>query len=729
MLNHILKLANHFLERLLRIKLQKTGTVNARILAMLMIASILIMSGNSAADTIDRHKIVAAYSPTLKSLDMLSPFTLGNGKFAFTADVTGLQSFGDEYYSAGFPLETKARWAWHSKPGKNYSLVEANEEYTAYGRKVGFPTEMESEAAQWLRQNPHDLPLGRIGLLLDGKKIETGKISNIEQHLDLWQGKLTSRYSLEGNAVHMERAVHVTRDLLGLQINSELINSARLSFQFRFPRGYDFAVKNTPDIDWQHDKEHTTRVQTQKGHALVLERKVDDLVFTIAIRWQGSAEIKQNSAHDFEIVPAGNNKKPFALTVEYLEQDAKKSRDLRFKQIATSAQEYWKDYWSKGAFVDFTRSKDAQASELQRRTLLSQYLLAAQARASIPTQETGLTTSSWYGKFHTEMAWMHYAHWILWNRTDLALPMLDWYAQNLEKAQAIATSRGLDGARWPKMVGPNGRESPGGNALIIWNQPHPIHLSEMLFEKTQDKKVLTKYADVVEESAKAMSSMLSWDEKNKRYILDSPIWIAQEIYTPKESRNPTYELAYWRYGLETAQQWRIRRGLPKNEIWQKQLASLAVLPIKDGKYVAMESIPDTFDNVKSREDHPSMLAPTAFFNDAHIDKEIMNNTLNAVVKHWAFETHIWGWDYPMLAMAAAHLERRDIAVQLLLMDSRNNHYLPNGHVPQLGSDLAVYLPANSSMLSAVATMLKKNQAGEYLGFPNNDQWDIRTEGF
>src|SRR5690606_17227400 len=142
---------------------------------------------------------------------------------------------------------------------------------------------------------------------------------------------------LEGNAVQMESAVHATRDLLGLQINSELINSARLSLQFRFPRGYDFAVKNTPDIDWQHDKEHTTRVQTQKKHALVLERKVDDLLFTIAIRWQGSAEIKQNSAHEFEIVPALNDKKPFALTVEYLEQDAKKSRDLRFTRIATSA--------------------------------------------------------------------------------------------------------------------------------------------------------------------------------------------------------------------------------------------------------------------------------------------------------------------------------------------------------------------------------------------------------
>lgn len=689
----------------------------------------LVLAQNAGAGSIDREQVVSAFSPALQTFDKLSPFTLGNGKFAFTADVTGFQSFGDEYYAAGFPLETKARWAWHTKPGKQYSLTAANKEYSAYNRKVSFPTEMDSEAAQWLRQNPHDLPLGRIALLLDGKKIDAEKLSAIDQHLDLWRGNLSSRYALDGNEVYVKSAVHAKRDVTGFQISSPLIQQARLSVQLHFPRGYDFSVKNTPDIDWLNDREHTTVIRAQTRDSLILERTVDDLVFTTAVHWQGKASIKQHAAHNFEIVPAATNK-AFEFTVEYTEAKAKKPKAVAFKNILASAAQYWQGYWKKGAFVDLTRSTDASAQELQRRILLSQYLLAAQARASIPTQETGLTASSWYGKFHTEMAWLHYSYGILWNRSELTLPILDWYVQNLDKARALAQSRGLEGARWPKMVGSDGRESPGGNSLIIWNQPHPIHLAEMLFEKSQDKKILKKYAAVVEDSARAMSSMLTWDEKNNRYMLDSPIWIAQEIYTPEASRNPTYELAYWRYGLETAQQWRIRQGLSINEQWQKQLELLSALPVKDGKYVAMESIPDTFDNRKSREDHPSMLAPTAFFNDSYIDKAIMNNTLDAVIKHWAFDTHIWGWDYPMMAMAAAHLERRDIAVQLLLMNSRNNHYLVNGHVPQLGSDLAVYLPANSSMLSAVAIMLKKNpHTGEYLGFPADGKWNIRTEGF
>jgi hypothetical protein len=705
-----------------------------QIWAAITLTLLLMLSATASADIksseIDRRALVNAFSPQLNSIDMRSPFTLGNGKFAFTADVTGLQSFGDDYFAAGFPLETKARWAWHTKAGKTYDLSDANEEYTAYNRKVKFPTNTNTPAAEWLRQNPHDLPLGRISLLLDGKPIDVKKITNVQQQLDLWNGKLSSHYSLDGKNIAVESAAHANRDAIAFQINSTILKAKRLSVQFRFPRGYDFAVKNTPNIDWSNDQEHTTSIRSQTKQSLLLERKVDDEVFTMAIHWQGEASVKQHSPHTLELVPTAKKSSQFEFTVEYFETENQKTRPLKYQDTVQSAQQYWQDYWQTGAFVDLSRSTDARAHELQRRILLSQYLLAVQARADIPTQETGLTASSWYGKFHTEMAWLSYSHWILWNRSESARPILDWYVNNLHAARAIAASRGLDGARWPKMVGPDGRESPGGNSLIIWNQPHAIHLSEMLFEKTRDKKVLEKYGVVVEETARAMSSMLMWDKTKNRYVLDSPIWIAQEIYTPTQSRNPSYELAYWRYGLEIAQQWRIRQGLPVNAQWQQQLKLLSALPVKDEKYVAIESIPDTFDNAESREDHPSMLAPTAFFNDAHIDKKIMNNTLDAVIKHWAFDTKIWGWDYPMLAMTAARLERPELAVQLLLMDSKNNYYLANGHCPQVGADLAVYLPANASLLTAVAIMLEKNpQTGEYVGFPKNAAWNIRTEGF
>lgn len=695
-------------------------------------SDVIAESIKQKTESINREEIVTRFSPslttisTLNSVDKLSPFTLGNGKFAFTADVTGFQTFADDYFVAGFPLETKSRWAWHSIPG-NYLLSDANEGYAAYGRQVNFPTKMDTPAAQWLRQNPHDLPLGRISLLLDGKNVNPEKINNIKQHLDLWNGKLTSGYLLDGQTVNVESAVHAERDIIGFQITSALNKSSRLSLEFHFPRGYDFSVKNTPDMNWQNDEEHSTLIRRQTKTSLILQRKVDDQLFSVLIRWKGKAKIEQLAAHKFALQP--DTGATFQFTVEYLEQESKNPSMVSVEKTLASAKKYWNAYWKAGSFVDLTRSKNPHAKELQRRIILSQYLLAAQSRSEIPAQETGLTSSSWYGKFHTEMAWLHYSHWILWDRNEYALPMLNWYRDHLDVARAVAKSRGLEGARWPKMVSPDGRESPGGNPLIIWNQPHAIQLAEMLYEKSGDKKILKTYSTLVEETAEAMSSILTFDQQNNRYILDSPIWIAQEIYTPTESRNPTYELAYWRYGLETAQTWRIRQGLPMNKKWQEQLTLLSALPIKDGKYVALESIPDTFDNSASREDHPSMLAPTAFFNDTHIDKKIMNNTLDAVLKHWAFHTKIWGWDYPMLAMTSARLGRDD-AVDLLLMKSKNNHYLFNGHCPQSGADLPVYLPANSSLLTAVAVMLERNrETGEHIGFSKKLGWDVTVEGF
>ena len=46
-----------------------------------------------------------------------------------------------------------------------------------------------------------------------------------------------------------------------------------------------------------------------------------------------------------------------------------------------------------------------------------------------------------------------------------------------------------------------------------------------------------------------------------------------------------------------------------DEKWDHVIKHLAPVPQKDGKYVALGSNPDTWDNIDSRHDHPTMLAP------------------------------------------------------------------------------------------------------------------------
>lgn len=76
----------------------------------------------------------------------------------------------------------------------------------------------------------------------------------------------------------------------------------------------------------------------------------------------------------------------------------------------------WREYWLSGGAVDLSESKDLRWHELERRIVLSQYLLRANEAGSLPPQESGLVNNSWHGKFHMEMYWWHGAHWALWNR-------------------------------------------------------------------------------------------------------------------------------------------------------------------------------------------------------------------------------------------------------------------------------------------------------------------------
>jgi hypothetical protein len=281
------------------------------------------------------------------------------------------------------------------------------------------------------------------------------------------------------------------------------------------------------------------------------------------------------------------------------------------------------------------------------------------------------------------------------------------------------------------MVGPEGRESPGGNPLIVWNQPHPIALAELLYRAEPSPERLDRYRELVLDTAEGMVSMLCWVEAEQRYVLGPPLWISQEIYDPRTSMNPSFELSYWGHALGLAQAWRERLGHERSAEWDHVLNHLSLLPQKGGRYVAVESVRDTFDNLRSRRDHPTMVAPLGLLPGFGVDPVAMRRTLEAVVATWDWEGKIWGWDYPMLAMTAARLGDPGLAVDLLLKDGPHNQYMPNGHCPQPGADLAVYLPANGALLAAVAMMAggwDGARPGPAPGFPDDGGWIVEAEG-
>jgi hypothetical protein len=227
-------------------------------------------------------------------------------------------------------------------------------------------------------------------------------------------------------------------------------------------------------------------------------------------------------------------------------------------------------FWTDGGTLDLSGSNDRRAAELERRVVLSEYLTAIQCAGTMPPQETGETFNSWFGKAHLEMHWWHAAHFPLWNRAAMLERSLPWYRKILPEARANAARQGYRGARWPKMVGPEGRDSPSGiGVFLIWQQPHPIYLSELVYRARPDRRVLERYRDLVFASAEFMASYPWWDQAQRRYVLGPPLIPAQESHPARTTFNPTFELAYWAFGLSTAQRWRERLGLARDPAWDR----------------------------------------------------------------------------------------------------------------------------------------------------------------
>ena len=696
--------------------------------AAFLAAAIASAQGLAPSAPIDRHALVARHNPTVTRVDPWAPLSVGNGQFAFTADITGLQTFYGHYQKNGIPLETLARWAWHSNPNPNgYKLSDANQPFTAYGLTMGYPTNEKSPAGMWLRENPHDMPLAQITLeRAHGPAILPADVSNAVQTLDLWSGILTSTFSIDGVPVRVTVASHPTRDLLAVRIESPLVGRGVLGVRLALPRGHDIRTKNNPVLDWSLPDTHATRMISMTDRTLLLEHTRDASRYFAAISSAAPLRIDSPGPHAFRLGAGEGDLLEFTVEFTPGTPDAAPGAE----QVRAESRAHWERFWSTGGAIDFSGSRDPRASELERRVVLSQYLTAIQFAGGFPPQESGLTNSTWYGKHNTEMVWWHAAHFAQWGRDELLAKNLDWYVGALPVARELARSRNLSGARWAKMIGPDGRESPGGPPLIVWNQPHPIHLAELIYRNEPTQATLERYRDLVLETADCMASMLHWDGATRRFDLGPPLWIAQEIYDKRTSMNPTYELSYWVRGLKIAQEWRERLKLGRDPEWDRRIRLIADLPTRDGRYVALQSTPDTWDNKESRHDHPSFLMALGQLPGDGVDIPTMRRTLDAVISSWDWEAKIWGWDYPMIAMTAARLGEPQKAVDILLFKGPNNSYAPNGHCPQRG-DLPVYLPANGALLSAVAMMAggwDGAPGNDAPGFPKDGSWVVRSEG-
>ena len=709
--------------------------------------------------SIDRHAVVNRNNPIITEANDLASLTVGNGHFATTVDVTGLQSFPFEY-GAGVPLNAMSDWGWHkfentnrltpSESEKSFDFGHGHQEIYAVEYKKA-EDGRHKEATEYFRVNPHRLNLGTIGLDLkdkDGNKIALKELTGIRQELKLWDGEIDSNFSADGEIVEVTTGVHPEKDAIYARIKSNLLKDQRatISLRFSYPTG-----KHADDAnDWSKPERHHSVIIAQNDHSALIERTLDSTTYYVQLQWEGDAMFQECDRHHFELATSDD---VLTFSAEYLPQISSFS-SFEYDQYHKATLRHWNRWWKQGAFVDFSQCTDPRAKELERRVVLSQYLTQINCANNIPPQESGLTYNTWFGRPHLEMTWWHTVDFALWKRPEVVEQILKWYNQTAyPEARKIAERQGFKGARWMKMTDPWAGEAPSNTgSFLIWQQPHYIYLAEEMYRAKPTDETLKTYGEQVEATAEFMADFVTFDKPTGRYQLRGATAM-QECMTKDISYNQPFELAYWQYGLSVAQQWRIRQGKERIALWDDIIKKLSTLPETNGVYTAGAPIGtagpseafDPFDasakkaetfTEKCRNDHPAVLGACGLLPSQNTtytllyNKEQMKQTLNWVMDNWNWQT-TWGWDYGMIAMTAARLGDPETALKALLIDTQKNTYLKNGHNFQTSDRLRVYLPGNGALLTAIAMMCAGwDGCTEPLnpGFPKDGTWNVRWEG-
>ncbi|KAF9557582.1 hypothetical protein CPC08DRAFT_640114 [Agrocybe pediades] len=716
----------------------------------------LLSSAFSAATSrINRHEIVSHFNPSRNASNPTTPMQIGNGNFAFGADITGLQTF--------LPWAILSSWGWKNDSfpeGITQADIDAyrGETLDNHGRQVQYEFGGPEPIQQWLISNPNRVNLGRVGLVfLDGEghvmNVTEEELQNRRQVLDLWNGIITSTFEFAGEQVTVQTACSQEDDVIGVKLDSSLIGKGKLALFVDFPwndGSQKFSAPFVGSFAPNTTSLHKTTLNRDKIQAEMEHTLVNSTFFTSIAGDPFSIHRDSPSAHRYTISPSSASSS-FSVNVAFGKstRTSMPSVDDTFSSSETT----WSAYWSNSGFVDvMTGSTDDRAEELQRRIILSRYLMRVNEAGDLPPQESGLVNNGWVDfqrKFHMEMYFWHSLHFALYSNLDLlSRSSSHIYADFLSSSIARAQKQQgwPAGARWPKMTDPQGRMAPGEiNELLIWEQVHPIVFAEYIYRATEGEKekkeVLQEWREIIKQTADWMAAFAWFNETTGLYDLGPPMYVVSEDTDPVVTRNPAFELAYWRLGLDMAETWMERLGLEAKEFqnttkaWKVVKEHLAPLPMSDDAktYVVYEGIEENFwTDPKYTSDHPALVGLYGWLPEIQgVDRQIANQTMAKVWEAWN-ETDFWGWDFGMLAMAAARQNMAEKALDWLLhpLFEFDDVGMPGGGVKVP----TPYFPGSGSLLLAVAMMAEgwddccaSESATAAPGFPA-EGWAVKTEG-
>ncbi len=300
--------------------------MSARNVLSIIFLLTIIGCQEAAKSEIDRYSLVNRHHVILIAPDKLAPLSVGNGKFCYTADVTGMQTF-PAYYTEGIPLSTMSEWGWHSFPNKEgYKLSDTYEYVDTYGRKVPYPLKQGSESGAFLRADPHQATLALAGLKFikpDGQTTGIDEIKSIHQELNVWKGVLTSTFEFEGEPVEVLTICHPDSDLLSFKITSPLFSDGKLAVQLYFP--YASGTFGKDPADFENANLHRSNFISDSGDKILFSHQMDEKLYFCRVETSSNVEVTDAGNHYYIISPRDKIKE-LALSIDFSEK--KQTDDL-----------------------------------------------------------------------------------------------------------------------------------------------------------------------------------------------------------------------------------------------------------------------------------------------------------------------------------------------------------------------------------------------------------------
>lgn len=602
-----------------------------------------------------KKEFISKYNVELHHFDMCHPLTVGNGNFAFTCDITGLQTFYQEYIS--IPLCTMSNLIWGKQKGEGDFPFQ---EYTkrSNGTTVKYMTNTQAETYDQYRDDFFKFDLFKLVFLYNGEPLMRNKITQICQKLILYEGKIQSEFCYDNIKVHVETKIQQAYNNLQIKIKTAL-KGLQIKVLFLNP---------SSNLCGSTLKE----IATYQINSTFIEMQSDYAKYKLFYQ--------TNMLRDHLVFEVGMDS---FLSI---------SLDGNFQE-----DQGMEEYFATAKCID---TKD---EELNRRMVLSLYLMKVNTLGIYPPSETGLTCNSWYGKFHLEMHLWHHLGIIRFGLYKYVIPSLKWYLGLLDSSRKRAEEQGYQGIRLPKMTDPRGDDTPSNiGCLLIWQMPHLfIFLDEIQKQNTQAID-LNEYFPLLIGLVEFMSSFYYW--KDGAYHLDSPLIPANEN-VEYDSDTPIFEECYTLYAFTIFLRWVKEYSISFDTTKILDILKHYVpLEIQNGCYEAFIGCKETY--TKYNHDHPMIVGMYSYFASPLVEPKIIRNTLNKILDSWNLED-TWGWDFPMLSMVANRLQDRDLAIKILKMQALKNSYLFNGHNPQLPKqNLPIYLPGNGAFLLAISHIFK-----------------------